>query len=217
MMKNGVLTFLCAFVPGAGQMYQGYMKRGLSLLLLLFAAFFAGNLFNVFMVLMLVVWMYSFFDTFNLRAQIAAGTAPADDYLVHFDAKDRQMVRFLTSSHKLVGWGLIAVGVIIFYNNIVMNTIGDLVWRWGQSSAFFRALYLVLENLPDVVFCVALILCGVWLVRGPKHAKRPLEPQQDAAPADESPEGADFLAYGATLPPAQDADTAPGEEEEGHE
>ena len=29
MMKNGILTFLFAFCPGAGQMYQGYMKRGL--------------------------------------------------------------------------------------------------------------------------------------------------------------------------------------------
>ena len=27
MKKNGILTFLFAFVPGAGQMYQGYMKR----------------------------------------------------------------------------------------------------------------------------------------------------------------------------------------------
>ena len=28
MLKNGFLTFCCAFVPGAGQMYQGYMKIG---------------------------------------------------------------------------------------------------------------------------------------------------------------------------------------------
>ena len=32
MMKNGILTFFFAFCPGAGQMYQGYMKRGLSLI-----------------------------------------------------------------------------------------------------------------------------------------------------------------------------------------
>ena len=30
--ENGILTFLFAFCPGAGQMYQGYMKRGLSLI-----------------------------------------------------------------------------------------------------------------------------------------------------------------------------------------
>ena len=34
MLKNGFLTLLFAFIPGAGQMYQGYMKRGLSLILM---------------------------------------------------------------------------------------------------------------------------------------------------------------------------------------
>lgn len=34
MKKNGILTLLFAFIPGAGQMYQGYMKRGLSLVLM---------------------------------------------------------------------------------------------------------------------------------------------------------------------------------------
>ena len=32
MKKNGILTLLVACIPGAGQMYQGYMKRGLSLI-----------------------------------------------------------------------------------------------------------------------------------------------------------------------------------------
>ena len=32
--KSGFLTFCLAFCPGAGQMYQGYMKRGTSLVVL---------------------------------------------------------------------------------------------------------------------------------------------------------------------------------------
>ena len=77
MKKNGILTFLFAFVPGAGQMYQGYMKRGLSLITLFFLCIMAGMLLLEPLVLTaLIVWMYSFFDTFNLRAQIIADTAP---------------------------------------------------------------------------------------------------------------------------------------------
>ena len=72
MMKNGILTFLFAFCPGAGQMYQGYMKRGLSLITMFCVAFGAGTLLEVLYVAMPIVWMYSFFDTFNLRAQIGA-------------------------------------------------------------------------------------------------------------------------------------------------
>ena len=39
MKKNAILTFLCACVPGAGQMYYGYMQRGLSLITMFIACF----------------------------------------------------------------------------------------------------------------------------------------------------------------------------------
>ena len=193
MMKNGILTFLFAFCPGAGQMYQGYMKRGLSLITMFCVAFGAGTLLEVLYVAMPIVWMYSFFDTFNLRAQIGTGTAPADDYLVHINWHDQRMEQFMMDSHKLLGWGLIALGALVAYQNILMNTLGDIVWRWGQSSPFFRALYLMMDQLPEVVVCVALIICGAWLVRGPKGRKQ--KPQNDAE---------DFTEY-----TAQDAQAAP--------
>lgn len=205
MKKNGILTFLFAFVPGAGQMYQGYMKRGLSLITLLFLCIMAGMLLEPLVLTALIVWMYSFFDTFNLRAQFIAGTAPADDYLVHFNTRDARLTLFFRDSHKLVGWALIALGAMVAYQNIIMRVLGDVMWRWGQNSPFFRAVYLMLDELPEVVVCVALIICGVWLVRGPKgkkvHRKKAEEPEDEdfceytAAEADapEAPEEtADF-------------------------
>ena len=138
-----------------------------------------------------IVWMYSFFDTFNLRAQIGAGTAPQDDYLVHINWHDQRMEQFMLDSHKLLGWGLIALGALVAYQNILMNTLGDIVWRWGQSSPFFRALYLMMDQLPEIVVCVALIICGAWLVRGPKGRKS----KQKAADAD-------FTEYAAQETPA---------------
>ena len=195
MMKNGILTFFFAFVPGAGQMYQGYMKRGLSLITMFCLIFAAGTLLNPIIVGCAIVWMYSFFDTFNLRAQIGAGTAPADDYLVHINWHDKRMEQFMMDSHKLLGWGLIALGALVAYQNIIMNTLGDIVWRWGKESPFFRALYLMMDQLPEIVVCVALVVCGVWLVRGPKGRK---QKKQDAAPDE------DFTEYVA-------ADAAPEE------
>lgn len=207
MKKNGILTFLFAFVPGAGQMYQGYMKRGLSLITLFFLCIMAGMLLLLepLVLTALIVWMYSFFDTFNLRAQIIAENAPADDYLVHINWKDKRMQDFMMDSHKLLGWGLIALGAMVAYQNIIMRVLGDVMWRWGQNNPFFRAVYLMLEQLPQIVVCVALIICGVWLVRGPKgkkvHRKKAEEPEDEdfreytAAEADapEAPEEtADF-------------------------
>lgn len=214
MKKNGILTFLFAFVPGAGQMYQGYMKRGLSLITLLFLCIMAGMLLEPLVLTALIVWMYSFFDTFNLRAQFIAGTAPADDYLVHFNTKDARLTLFFRDSHKLVGWALIAFGALIAYENIIMNLLNDVLWRWGRDSVVFRAFYLVMDRLPDVVLCVALILCGVWLVRGPQKAgKKQAEAQEDAAG------DADFQEYHAQpdAPEMTLSDDTSAKEENGHD
>ena len=59
MKKNGILTLLFAFIPGAGQMYQGYMKRGLSLVLMAAAISMAAMLIPPIAFALLVVFMYS--------------------------------------------------------------------------------------------------------------------------------------------------------------
>ena len=214
MLKNGFLTFCCAFVPGAGQMYQGYMKRGLSLILTACCIGMVSSLLNPVLLLLVVVWMYSFFDTFNLRAQIIADTAPEDDYLIHFDPRDKRLARALLDSHKLVGWALIAFGALIAYENIIMNLLNDVLWRWGRDSVVFRAFYLVMDQLPDVMLCVALILCGAWLVRGPQKAgKKQAEAQEDAA------RDADFQEYHAQpdAPETTLSDDTSAKEENGHD
>ena len=203
MKKNGILTFLFAFVPGAGQMYQGYMKRGLSLITMFCLGIMAGVLLlEPLAITALIVWMYSFFDTFNLRAQAVAGTAPEDDYLVHINTKDKRLTQFFQDSHKLVGWALIALGAMVAYQNILMRVLGDVMWRWGQNNPFFRAVYLMLDELPEIVVCVALIVCGMWLVRGPRSGKKTRKTK--AAPDEEAE---DFQAYtAAPEKPEQDAD-----------
>ena len=200
MKKNGILTFLFAFVPGAGQMYQGYMKRGLSLITMFCLFIIVGSAtgLDALVVGCIVVYMYSFFDTFNLRAQIIAENAPADDYQVHINWKDKRMQQFMMDSHKLVGWGLIALGGLVAYENIIMRVFGDVMWRWGQNNPVFRAIYLMLDELPQIVTCVVLIVCGLWLVRGPKGKKNRKKP--------EPPQDEDFTEYTAADPAAPDED-----------
>ncbi len=51
---------------------------------------------------------------------------------------------------------------------MIMRVLGDVIlWRWGQDSPVFRAIYLVMDRCPRWWLCVALIVCGMWLVRGP--------------------------------------------------
>lgn len=41
-------------------------------------------------------------------------------------------------SHKLVGWVLIVFGVLIVYENIIMEMLNEVLWRWGRDSVAFR-------------------------------------------------------------------------------
>ena len=43
MKKNGFLTFIFACIPGAGQMYYGYMQRGLSIAMMLMLCVMAAT------------------------------------------------------------------------------------------------------------------------------------------------------------------------------
>lgn len=162
--KNGFLTLCFAFIPGAGQMYQGYMKRGLSLVTLFGAVCLLSVLLAPLSIFACIIVMYSFFDTFNLRAQLLEGTAPEDDYLLYLKA-DTQLHRLLRSSHKLVGWTLVAVGVYALYDNFMSSLVYNL---W--NNPYFGWLARLLDRLPTLLLCAGLIVVGLWLVRGPRTA-----------------------------------------------
>ena len=168
--KHGLLLFLTSCVPGCGEMYQGYMKRGMSILTI-FCGIFALAVFleiGALAVLMLPVWLFSFFDSYNLRAQAEADAAPLDGYLFGLsDVDSRQMSALLQKRHSLVGWGLVAVGVYIFY-----STVAD--WVVNFFYQFFDAWWLdrVLSyDVPRLAVTMGIIALGVWFIRGPKREK----------------------------------------------
>ena len=168
--KHGLLLFIAACIPGCGEMYQGYMKRGMSILTI-FCGIFALAVFleiGALAVLMLPVWLFSFFDSYNLRAQAEADAAPPDGYLFGLsDVDSHQMSALLQKRHSLVGWGLVAVGVYIFY-----STVAD--WVVDFFCQFFDAWWLdrVLSyDVPRLAVTVGIIALGVWFIRGPKREK----------------------------------------------
>lgn len=85
--RSKFLTIVLACIPGVGHLYLGLMNRGFTFL----AAFFGWITFTAFLtmasgeegflVLMLVLpilWFYSFFDALNQRGRIVAGEEVAD-------------------------------------------------------------------------------------------------------------------------------------------
>ena len=184
--KNGFLLFIASCLSGCGQMYQGYMKRGLSLLLSFFLVIFVSTYFylGTLALFLPVIWLYAFFDSYALRSQLSAGTAPEDAFLFGLsDMDSNRLGELLRKRHSLIGWVLVAVGVYMLYD-MLMGQLSGLFFGW-----FGEWLYSLLRyGLPRVVITVLVILLGLWFIRGPR-AKAPIEdippftpPTPDAAP-----------------------------------
>ncbi|MDL2324825.1 hypothetical protein LJC61_06730 [Ruminococcaceae bacterium OttesenSCG-928-A16] len=181
MKKNGFLTFCCACFPGFGQMYQGYMKRGVSL-----AAWFWGivtflGLFSlpVFGLLLPVLWAYSFFDTFNIRSLTPQQRAVfADEYLPSAAWLQKRGIvpGFLRGrGGKIVGWACVGLGIYMLYANFVQG------FLWNLASSI-PALYSLLYNLPTILVAVLVIWLGLWMLGKNKNKKTDPTPEDDTTP-----------------------------------
>lgn len=206
--QHGFLLFLTSCMCGCGQMYQGYMKRGLSLLLSFFVIIAAAGF------LMLgplafftpVVWLYAFFDSYNLRRQIVQGTAPEDAYLFGLsDMDNQQMTALLKKRHSVVGWVLVIVGLYLLYD-MVMNRLGWFFGDWLYS--------LLRYDLPRMAVTVLVILLGLWFIRGPKAKADPEEDIPPFTPPSSGGPETDSAAEQAPTAEPEDATAEPAEEQE---
>ena len=216
--KNGFLLFVASCLPGCGQMYQGYMKRGVSLLLAFALVFFISTyLFIGALVLFLpVIWLYAFFDSYNLRSRIAAGTAPEDTLLFGLsDTDSRRLRELLQTRRSLVGWALVALGAYMLYD-MLLDQLADLLVGWTVFGT--RLIDLLHYGLPRLVITVLVILLGVWFLRGPRKEEMPEDAPPFTPPASDA--GASFgdaqaqapSAESAAAETASEADAAAGEE-----
>lgn len=152
MKKNGFLTFCFACIPGAGQMYYGYMKRGLSLITLFCIGVGLGALIGPLVVICPIIWMYSFFDTYDLIRHMTTGD-PKPDSLLLFENLDSLRSVF-PSGNRVVGWIMIGLGVWALYSTILEPILYNL-FSWYYVNM-----------VPTVVVAGLLIAGGFWLLRG---------------------------------------------------
>ena len=168
--KHGFLLFLTSCIPGCGEMYQGYMKRGMSILTIFCGIFALAVLLEIgaLAVLMLPVWLFSFFDSYNLRAQTEADATPADAYLFCLsDMDSRRMNDLLRKRHSLVGWGLVLLGVYVLFETVAGHLV-NIIWEYLGEWWLYE---IVMRDLPRLAVTVGIIALGVWFIRGPKKAQ----------------------------------------------
>lgn len=192
--KSKFLTFIFSLIPGAGQMYQGLMKRGLSIMVL-FTGIIAVSIFtyiSAFIIVLPAVWFYSFFDTINrinlTRDELAR---QKDEYLLinqlncKGDNAGKTIKQLFDRRHMMLGWGIIIFSVWLMLKMIVnryflYQFIPDAVYSFLRSFT---------DILPSMIIPAICIYTGVKLIKGSDKQKKPLD--EYTIPRDDHKTGGD--------------------------
>lgn len=178
MKPNNFLTFVFALIPGAGQMYLGMMKKGVSIMALFCGIIALIGFFRLDFLAMLlpVIWFYTFFDTFNTRSIPYEQRIASDKFMFGSQDlfKDSWQAVF-EKRHRLLGGILIALGLYMLYQN-VYSRFSYLIWEYiGHDNLLYR----FIENIPTLLVSLLIIGLGIHLLRGRKNPKLPMLEQKN--------------------------------------
>lgn len=163
--KSKFLTFIFSLLPGAGHMYMGFMKMGLSLMAAFFFSIFLSSWLNIGPLLFVLplLWFYSFFDCMNKRYSTDEEFLLLEDnYLFSFDELVK-IDKSVLKKHKLfTGILLLLLGGYLIWNNLI-----HVLSRY-MSDEVFNAINDVTRVAPQILIGVAIIVVGANLIIGKK-------------------------------------------------
>jgi TM2 domain-containing membrane protein YozV len=164
--KNKFLTFVFSMLPGAGQMYLGFMKIGLSFMSVFFFLIFLSSLFDTGQLLFIapLIWFYSFFDCTN-RASLNEEQLLLleDKYLFSLDKLVKIDKDIFEKRRLIVGGVLLFLGVYLVIDN-AMNILEPYM-----SRQIYNIIDHLMRQAPQVIIGVAIVALGVRLIMGKKR------------------------------------------------
>ena len=160
---NKFLTVLFSFIPGAGHMYLGLLKRGASFMLAFFACIFAAAAFNflnlfsyAFGFLIPVVWFIAFFDFWRFpRMSPEEKALVSDEFLI----PSGMQLPGEAVMHKIriaAGVLLILAGLYQLYRIFLR----DMIYLYLHSE---RLIFLF-NRMPTMLGGLAIIAVGLLLI-----------------------------------------------------
>lgn len=159
--KGKFLTFCFALFPGAGHMYLGFMKMGVSLMVLFWGIMGVAILINlgVLMFILPVIWSYSFFDTLNKNSMDPEEFYQLEDRYL-FDMEFAEMFPLLKKKKSIV---LAAVFIVIGLAMLASNFMSLLsaILPWG----LYWRLETLFQYLPRICIALVIIWIGVRMIR----------------------------------------------------
>ena len=163
--KNSFFTFIFSFIPGAGEMYMGFMKRGVSTMSLFFFLVFSATWLELSPLLFIlpVVWFYSFFSVHNLRSMPDDEFyAQEDNFILNFELTRSNLSSISKKYNLAFASVLIIIGFTILWNNLYRMV------RWSIPEPFRSYMFNLGRYFPQLIVGIGIIFFGVYLIRGKK-------------------------------------------------
>lgn len=166
--KNRFWLFVFSLCPGAGHMYMGLMRMGLSFMLgfMLLIAVTAITGIDVLAVLPVTLYIYSFFHANNIGGMDAEQFAALEDaYLFGFGEWDTSRLKLNKKNRNIAAVVCIVLGVCMLWN-VAFGMVSDCV---GWDNPVIRNIYYTMrDEVPRTIIAIAVIWFGVSLLRGKK-------------------------------------------------
>ena len=167
--KSRFWSFIWSFMPGAGHMYLGFMKMGLSLMIifLTMAAIVGFTNIGALAVFPVALYFYSFFHANNLASlDEQSFRMVQDQYLFGLDGLDNMEnlnSKLKGKKRSTVAAVLILIGVVMLWE-AVFSLLCDI---FGWDNTVLRTIYYFMrDDVPRFVIGIAIIWVGIIMIRG---------------------------------------------------
>lgn len=164
--KNRFFTLIFSFLPGAAEMYMGFMKNGFSLMLFFLLPFaltvIYGGL-DFLMPICAVMWFYGFFHARNYAGLDDQSFEAMTDKYIWEEFSD---LNFSNVSGKVVKkW--IAAALIVIGAAMIWDYFSGILYRLIPEG-YWDDIYPALSNIPQVVISILMVIVGIRMIIGKK-------------------------------------------------
>ena len=165
--KNKAFTFICSFLPGAAEMYMGFMKLGLSLMALFFLSFMIPAIFSandVFICIAFILWFYGFFHARNIASLEDMDFIALKDQFIWEEFTEGKPMKISGKTGRK--W--FAVLLIVFGCGILWSSFRSIFFQFIPDE-LWEMLYPVISRIPETVLAIVIIFIGIKMILGKKE------------------------------------------------
>lgn len=160
--KNRFFTLVFSCCPGAGEMYMGLYKQGISLMVLFFGAMVFGAWLGWEVLVCPVVWCYSFFHTHNLRRLSVEEFSEIEDKFIFEEHLELRKDWKLTGNYRrFCSILLFLIGI-----SIIWRMLTELIARFFYMTDFF---WYIGRSVPQVAMALLVLYAALRLMRTPQE------------------------------------------------